>query len=210
MATLELLRSGGAGAEAAIALAAALTDAETDDTGGLVHCAAMGHRPFVVAHASNSPEPVQLQALAVAAIVGRTGVVRALCDAKVPVASLLPDGFYPHATALHLAVLHNQWASATELLHYGARLDALADTLCGATAAEWAAFSPDAKTLQPMVAFAVVFYRAVDAILAGDVTKLDAILTDAPEPLARARVEGQPRYVSAPIIAATARCPLMC
>ena len=115
MANLELLRSGGGEAAAAIALAAA--EAEADDVGylhgNLVHCAALGQSHHISDHAPHSSMNLRLQALSVAAITGRAGVVRALCDAKADPTSMLPDGFHHHATALHLAVLHGQCLSTS-------------------------------------------------------------------------------------------------
>ena len=42
-------------------------------------------------------------------------------------------------------------AAATELMHYGARLDAPADTLCDLSAAEWGQFSPEPGHLNPKI-----------------------------------------------------------
>ena len=138
----------------------------------------------------------------VAALNGKAGALRALCDCGASPTAFLPDGFHSHCTALHLAVLQGHWAAATELLHYvcvpaactpshwhgsnllvrrvtqGARLDTV-DTLCGASAAEWATHCGD-TSIERQVALAAVFYSAVDAILAGDVEALQDILVSNP------------------------------
>jgi ankyrin repeat protein len=159
----------------------------------LLNAAGTGNAQYIRDHAKQSGELARQQALAVGAVVGRAGAVRALLDAGADPRALLPKGFHPHATALHLALLHGHWPAATELLHYGARLDVPLDALEGASAAEWAAHSPDASIAENC-ATALAFYRAVDAVVVGDTVRL-AELLEQHAGLASTRVVGQPRYL---------------
>ena len=131
--------------------------------------------------------------LSLRCLAGQTGSTRTLLDCKADPTAFLPNGHHPHCTALHLAALHGHWAVCTELLHYSARLDSPPDKLSGAPPIEWARHATD-PSIVAKCELARVFYQAVDAILAGDVEQLRALLT-ANHGLASSRVVGQPRYL---------------
>ena len=76
-------------------------------------------------------------ALTAAALAGRVEVVRLLVDAADDVNAFGPDGFHPHATALHQAVYSDSLAVVQVLVEAGADLR-IKDRIYGATALGWA------------------------------------------------------------------------
>src|SRR5262249_61092670 len=84
-----------------------------------------------------SDGPSRHAALALAAQLGRTEIVRLLLDAGEDPDRRNPDGFHSHATPLHQAVWGNHEAVVRLLIERGARLD-LRDTLFDGTPLGWA------------------------------------------------------------------------
>ena len=76
-------------------------------------------------------------ALALAAQLGRTEVVRLLLDAGVDPSRYNPDGFHSHATPLHQAVWSTQPDVVCLLVERGARLD-MKDKIYDGTPLDWA------------------------------------------------------------------------
>ena len=201
------------GEAAALSIEEAAEESESFMHGNLSHVTALGQVHHIQDHAPQSAAFVRQKALAVAAITGvllapptadippshcavlagQTGATRTLLDCKADPRAFLPAGHHPHCTALHLAALHGHWGCCTELLHYSARLDSPLDKLSGAPPIEWARHATD-PSIVAKCELARVFYQAVDAILAGDVEQLRALLT-ANRGLASSRVVGQPRYL---------------
>lgn len=77
------------------------------------------------------------RALAIAAQLGRTEVVRLLLDAGEDPNRFNPDGMHAHATPLHHAALSGREEVVRLLLEHGARLD-IKDTIWQATPLGWA------------------------------------------------------------------------
>lgn len=78
-------------------------------------------------------------ALALAAQLGRTEVVRLLLDAGVDPSRYNPDGFHSHATPLHQAVWATQPDVVCLLVERGARLD-MKDKIYEGTPLDWALY----------------------------------------------------------------------
>ena len=78
-------------------------------------------------------------ALALAAQLGHTGVVRALLDAGEEPSRYNPDGFHSHATPLHQAVWSDSGEVLRLLVERGARLD-VRDTIYEGTPLDWAVY----------------------------------------------------------------------
>lgn len=78
-------------------------------------------------------------ALALAAQLGRTEVVRLLLDAGVDPSRYNPDGFHSHATPLHQAVWSTQPDVVSLLVERGARLD-MKDKIYQGTPLDWALY----------------------------------------------------------------------
>jgi peptide-methionine (S)-S-oxide reductase len=76
-------------------------------------------------------------ALIAAALAGRVEVVRLLVDADIDLNAFGPDGFHPHATALHQAVYSGSLDVVRVLVEAGADLQ-ISDRIYGATALGWA------------------------------------------------------------------------
>lgn len=209
----ESLRLGGEGALGALAAATSSTcirgagrpeGSSTPDDAHQLSVAAASARweaREITDLAKQRSNDERLQGMAVAVLAGRPQAVRALMSAGADPRAFFPAGFFPHCTALHLAVLEGQWPCAVELLHAhdgdpfeGARLDAPPDKIFGAAPLAWAEHAADADAMRAKCQHALAFYKAVDHITAGDVAGLEATLIANPG-LASSSIEGQPRFL---------------
>lgn len=77
------------------------------------------------------------EALALAAIHGRTAILHRLLDAGEDPDRLNPQGFHSHSTPLHQAAWHGHLGAVRVLVERGARTD-IRDTLWSGTALGWA------------------------------------------------------------------------
>ena len=195
------LRADGEGAAAALATAQALTGSASDAHISVAAASSHWEPRAITDLAKQSSEAERLQGLAVAVLAGRAKTVRALMSAGADPRSFFPAGYFPHCTALHLAVLEGQWACAVELLHAhdgdpfeGARLDRPLDKTFGATPLAWAEHAANADTMRAKCQHALAFYTAADCATAGDVVGLEATLLANPG-LASSSIEGQPRFL---------------
>lgn len=138
----------GAGNEWTSALRTALVFGYPDTAGtlvargakvGIVEAAGLGRTAEVGRLLPAADGKERQAALALAAQLGHTDVVRLLLEAGVDPNRYNPDGFHSHSTPLHQAV----WSGGDEvvrlLVERGARLD-IKDTVYEATPLEWAVY----------------------------------------------------------------------
>jgi ankyrin repeat protein len=83
--------------------------------------------------------PSRQVALALAAQLGHTDVVRLLLDAGEDPNRFNPDGFHSHATPLHQAVASDNLDAVRLLAERGARLN-IQDTIFQGTPLDWATY----------------------------------------------------------------------
>jgi ankyrin repeat protein len=107
--------------------------------GALPAAAGLGRVADVARLLPDADEHSRHVALALAAQLGRTEVVRLLLDAGVDPSRYNPDGFHSHATPLHQAVWSTQPDVVCLLVERGARLD-MKDKIYEGTPLDWALY----------------------------------------------------------------------
>lgn len=113
------------------------------DRGGRVYniaaAAGLGYLDDVIRLLPGADARSKHIALALAAQLGHTGVVRALLDAGEEPSRYNPDGFHSHATPLHQAVWSNHLEVVRLLVERGASLNRQ-DKIYQGTALDWAVY----------------------------------------------------------------------